>query len=79
MDKQELPNPHYQGALAFDAGKNEVDNPYPADTAENYSWGIGFRSAMAEKYDQHSCGANAQWAGDEKFCSVCGAKTDERE
>lgn len=79
MEKQESPNPHYQGALAFDAGKNEVDNPYPAETVENLSWGIGFRSAMAEKYDQHSCGAHSEWAGDEKFCSICGAKTDERE
>lgn len=79
MEKQERPNPNYQGALAFEAGKNEVDNPYPADTAENCSWGVGFRSAMAEHYDQHPCGANSEWAGDEKFCSVCGAKTDERE
>jgi hypothetical protein len=79
MAKQESTNPHYQGALAFEAGKNEADNPYPADTADNYSWGVGFRSAMAEHYDQHSCGANSEWAGDEKFCSVCGAKTDERE
>lgn len=79
MDELNSTNPHYQGALAFFADKKETDNPYQAETAENYSWGLGYRSAMAENYDQHSCGENSKWAGDEKFCSVCGAKTDERE
>lgn len=36
-------------------------------------------SEIAEDADHHSCGENSEWAGTEKFCTVCGRKTGELE
>lgn len=79
MDQQALQDPYYQGSECFFAKGKMADNPYSNETAEFQRWELGYHSAAAETFDEHSCGADASWADSEKFCNVCGKKVYELE
>lgn len=72
-------DPHTFGWDCFFNGGSESDNPHLAESADFKRWLRGFHEAAAESADAHSCGAHAEWVGAEKFCMVCGKKTDEME
>ncbi|MBW3808180.1 hypothetical protein GL273_20700 [Aeromonas jandaei] len=72
-------DPYAQGGDCFINGGVHSENPYPVDSAEFARWVRGFYAAAAESADAHSCETNSEWSGAEKFCTVCGRKTDELE
>lgn len=80
MDESQFEtHPYALGGECFSNGGSKSDNPFPTDSAEFERWDRGFYSAAAESFDAHSCSSNSEWIGAEKFCSVCGRKTDELE